>query len=144
MKEVLELTGRLGNIETDPKTLVFPRVSSCVGLTMDLGQQLVGAHMTVAEKNNSTRIADLIRTLSGKYGKANSIYLTGAMNYWSGFNFKVFKTLGNNLYRFNSGAYGNVDISLNDNGGSKLQVGIRPHGQLGQFTMIDESLITLL
>jgi hypothetical protein len=67
-----ELTGSMTGIGTDTE-LVFPNVQTCVAVVAVVGQQLVGAHVTLADRSRLAKVAEKVK----EKGMPSDLYAVG-------------------------------------------------------------------
>lgn len=86
---VYEITGRMGNIGVDTE-LIFPNVQTCLAVVAQYGAQLVGVHITLADRARLVKVAAEVQQ---RYGAPNELYVIGPIHS-GGYNVSSFANFG--------------------------------------------------
>jgi hypothetical protein len=86
---VREITGLMRNIEVDTE-LIFPNVQTCLAVVALCGTQLVGAHVTLGDRE---RLAKVAAELTSRFGSPNELYVVGPIHS-GGYNVSSFANFG--------------------------------------------------
>ena len=122
MRKVYELTGSLSNIvvETD---LLFPNVQTCVAVVAVASGQLVGAHVTLADRGRLLKVAQKLDQLSQG---TPTVYVIGPVR---GYNLGPLTDIGRVYFHECPGF---IDVSAAIVGGA-VKFGKRATGSTGAF-----------
>jgi len=86
---VREITGLMRHIEVDTE-LIFPNVQTCLAVVALCGTQMVGAHVTLGDRE---RLAKVAAELTRRFGAPNQIYVVGPIHS-GGYNVSSFANFG--------------------------------------------------
>jgi hypothetical protein len=117
---VYELTGSMSNLVSDTE-LVFPNVQTCVAVVAQVGNSLLGAHVTIADRG---RLSELGQRFAGN--SPSALYVVGPI--FGTYNVSSFANFGAPTRVFDTPGYIDVRARVV---GATVEVSTRPSGAVG-------------